>query len=230
MHAKFLALLALSSVALSQDWLDDAMDALDDLPAPTGVGDDVPTLDDWLEDSDYLDDIDVTNDFGSSDDDNTSSGSSSSSISSSNDEDSDDSDDSFSGSFGLDIRSSILTQLATAIPTSALQELATPASLSSLYSAAQEGDYPAWVTDLPSDVRDYLETAWDVNLDAVPTGSAGDDDDDDDDSSSNNNNNNNNSNDDDDDDGEGDGAGMISPSVLGSIVAAAGVLAVALAL
>ncbi|KAL3473869.1 hypothetical protein BJX99DRAFT_232887 [Aspergillus californicus] len=222
MHAKYLTLLALSALALGQDWYDDAMDALEsttDIPKPTGSTD-APTLDEWLDDSDYLDDIDTTNDFGSSDDSSSSASPTSSSSSSDSSSDDLDTGDSDSADMFGDIPSSILTELATAIPTSVLEELATPASASSLYSEIQAGDYPAWVTDLPDDVRGYLESAWGVDTEAIPTGSSSSSSSSSDDDSSNSSNN---------DSGE-DAAGMLSPSVFGSIVGAVGVLAVALAL
>jgi hypothetical protein len=83
------------------------------------------------------------------------------------------------------------------------------------------------VTDLPDDVVDYLETAFNVDTGAFPTGSSSSGgDDDDDESSSSNSNSNNNSN----GGGDDDAAGMLSPSVLASVVGAVGVLGVALAL
>ncbi|KAL2819555.1 hypothetical protein BDW59DRAFT_165008 [Aspergillus cavernicola] len=226
MHAKYLTLLTLSSAALGQDWLSDAYDALSattDYPTPTGLSGD-NTLDEYLDDNDYLEDLDVTNDFGDSDDSSDDDSSSSSSPTSSSSS-SDDSDNMFG-----DIPSSILTELATAIPSSVLQELATPASLSSLYSEVADGNFPAWVTDLPDDVRDYLESAWDVDTSAIPTGSASSDDEDSSSSSSSdddNNDNNNNSNSNGDNE---DAAGMLSPSVMASFVGAVGVLGLALAL
>ncbi|KAL4879903.1 hypothetical protein BJY04DRAFT_88025 [Aspergillus karnatakaensis] len=216
MHAKYLGLLALSSVALGQDWLSDAMDALEsntDFAVPT----DIPNLEDYLDDSGYLDDLNSLTDSLSAAT-PTTTGSSSSS-----DDDSSDS----SGGFDFDIPSSILTELMTAIPPSALAELGNEASLSSLVSEAQEGNYPDWVSDLSPEVTEYIESAWGVE--AAPTGSSGGDDDD---SSSSNNNSSNDNNDDSDNnsDDDQDAAGMVSPSVFGSIVAAAGVLGLAVAL
>ncbi|KAL2871678.1 uncharacterized protein BJX67DRAFT_167207 [Aspergillus lucknowensis] len=222
MHAKFLALLAVSPLALGQDWYDDAMDAL---ASQTESGGAIPTgdnsLDQYLDDSDYLDDIDTTNDFGSDSDDSSSSddsfdfGSDDSSSSSS----ADDSSDSNLGPL-TDIPSSILSQIQTALPPSVFQELATPASLSSLYSEVQEGHLPSWATDLPPDVRDYLESAWDVDVPAGPTGGSNSQGGDDEQSSSGSDN----------EGADGDAAGMISPSVLASMLGAVGVLGVALAL
>ncbi|CEL02061.1 hypothetical protein ASPCAL01636 [Aspergillus calidoustus] len=227
MHAKLLTLLAIAPLALGQDWLDDAMDALEsttDYPVPTGSAD-APTLDDYLDNSDIFDDIETTNDFGSnsdSQDSSSSSSSSSSDFSSSSDDTS--SSDSSSGSSSdfenifASIPSSIISELATAIPPSVLQELATPASLSSIMSEIADGNYPAWVTDLPDDVSNYLESAGA----AFPTGSSSGDE-----SSSNSNNNNDNNS---SGGGDDDAAGMLSPSVLASVVGAVGVLGVALAL
>jgi hypothetical protein len=81
---------------------------------------------------------------------------------------------------------------------------------------------------LPDDVVDYLETAFNVDTGAFPTGSSssgGDDDDESSNSNSNSNSNNNNNG-----GGDDDAAGMLSPSVLASVVGAVGVLGVALAL
>ncbi|KAL3466949.1 hypothetical protein BJX64DRAFT_204730 [Aspergillus heterothallicus] len=222
MHAKFLALLAVAPLALGQDWFDDAMDALESSgPVPTDV--DAPTLDDYLEDSDIFDDIDTTNDFSSdSDSDDTSFSSSS---------DSEDDSSSIDNIFA-DIPSSIISELATAIPASVLQELATPASLSSIANEISAGNYPAWVTDLPDDVVDYLETAWGVDTGAFPTGSSSSSssDDEEDSNSSSSNSNSNRPTSGGDDTGDDDAAGMLSPSVFASVVGAVGVLGIALAL
>ncbi|KAL4747531.1 hypothetical protein BDW72DRAFT_196674 [Aspergillus terricola var. indicus] len=210
MHAKYLTFLALSSMALGQDWLDDAMDALEsttDLPVPTGVSDDVPTLDEWMESQDSSD-IPVATGISSS---------SSSSSDSSSDSDSDSS--STKDLYGMP--NSIASEIISAVPTSVLSDLANPSSLSSMYSEIQDGNYPAWATDLPDDVWDYFESAYGV--DARPTGgsdsSSGDDDEDSQSSGSGNGSG-----------GDGDGAGMLSPSVFASVVGAVGVLGLALAL
>ncbi|KAL2826760.1 hypothetical protein BJY01DRAFT_255895 [Aspergillus pseudoustus] len=220
MHAKFLALLAIAPLALAQDWLDDAMDALESTgPVPTDSAGDAPTLDDYLENSDIYDDIETTNDFGSDD---TSSSSSSSSTSSDSSDDTSDSSD--YGNILGNVPSSIISELATAIPPSVLQDLATPASVSSLMSEIADGNFPAWVTDLPDDVKDYLETAWGATT--LPTGSSSSSDDD----SSSNSNSNSNSNSSSSGGDDQDAAGMLSPSILASVVGAVGVLGVALAL
>ncbi|KAL4923534.1 uncharacterized protein BDV17DRAFT_235142 [Aspergillus undulatus] len=221
MHLKYLALFALASGALAQDWLDDAMDALEsttDLPNATNVPDDVPTLEEFMEDNPT--DIETTNDFGGSSDDSLSSSSSSSMSSSSSnsvDEEEDDSDS--LGTLG-GVPSDIVSQVISAVPPSVISEIMNPTSLSSLQSEVAEGKFPAWATDLPPDVKDYLETAWDVEVPKVTDApsSGGDDNDSDSDSG--------NSNDDDDE----DAAGMVSPSVFASVLGAVGVLAVALAL
>ncbi|KAL4737649.1 hypothetical protein BDV11DRAFT_206570 [Aspergillus similis] len=214
MHAKYFTLLALSSMALGQDWLDDAMDALEsttDLPAPTGVSDDVPTLDEWIQ-SEGSSDIPVATGISSS-----SSSSSDSSSDSSFDSDSDsDSDSSTKDLYGMP--SSIISEIASAVPTSVLSDLANPSSLSSMYSEIQDGNYPAWATDIPDDVWDYFESAY--GIDARPTGgsdsSSGDDENGDSQSSGSG--------------GDDDGAGMLSPSVFASVVGAVSVLGLALAL
>ncbi|KAL4944131.1 hypothetical protein BDV06DRAFT_220601 [Aspergillus oleicola] len=231
MHVKYLALIALSSAAVAQDWYEDAMDALEsNTPVPSGVSDDVPTLDEYMDD--HPSGIDVTNDFGSSSDDSntlddTSSSSSSSGSTSSYDDDEDeDSSSSSSGTFG-GVPDDIASQLVSAIPPSVISEIMNPTSLASLQSEVENGNFPAWATDLPDDVKDYLETEWDVEVPAAATSSVSSGDDDVDDSNSDSNSNSDSSNDRDDDQ---DGAGMLSPSVFGSIVGAAGVLAVALAL
>ncbi|KAL4912973.1 hypothetical protein BDW62DRAFT_193471 [Aspergillus aurantiobrunneus] len=192
MHAKYLAILALSSIALAQD---------------------VPTLDEWIDENGGSSDIEVTDDIlGSSDSTSSSSPSTYTSSPSADDEET-----SGSGSSGLagleDIPNSVMTQLATAIPTSVLQELATPASIASLSSQVMEGNYPAWVTDLPDDAREYIESAWSEAAGTTSAPSSGGNGDEE--SSS----------------GDGEGAaGMLSPSVFASVFGAVGVLAVALAL
>ncbi|KAL4995360.1 hypothetical protein BDV10DRAFT_188189 [Aspergillus recurvatus] len=224
MHAKYLTLLALSSVALGQDWLEDAMmrwsrQRPSDLPAPTGVSDDVPTLDEWIDSQDSSDIPVATGVSGSSD---SAGSSSSSSSSSSSDSDSDsDSDSSSSNGDLYGIPNSIASEIASAVPSSVLSDLANPSSLSSMYSEIQDGNYPAWATDIPDDVWDYFESAYGV--DARPTGgsdSSSSDDDEDSQSSGNGNGSG----------GDDDAAGMLSPSVFASVVGAFGVLGVALAL
>ncbi|KAJ5997280.1 hypothetical protein N7499_006417 [Penicillium canescens] len=66
-------------------------------------------------------------------------------------ETSDDYDDSY---YGLaDVPSSILTVLATAIPSSFYDDILNPASRSAIISAAAAGTYPAWYNELPSSVK-----------------------------------------------------------------------------
>ncbi|KAL4952194.1 hypothetical protein BDW69DRAFT_168282 [Aspergillus filifer] len=229
MHVKYLALLALSSATVAQDWYEDAMDALEsNAPVPGGVSDDVPTLDQYMDDQPS--DIETTNDFGSSSsngDDSSSSysssGSSSGSSFSTDDEDEDLSSSSESGTFG-GVPQDIASQLISALPPSVISEIMDPTSLASLQSQVEEGNYPAWVTDIPDDVKDYLQTAWDVEVPAAATSGAGSGDSDDRDDDNSDSDSSNDSGDDE------DAAGRVSPSVLGSIVGAAGVLAVALAL
>ncbi|KAL6231572.1 hypothetical protein BDW75DRAFT_38667 [Aspergillus navahoensis] len=219
MHAKYFTLLALSSVALAQDWLEDAMDALEsttDLPAPTGVSDDVPTLEEWMDSSDSSDIPVATGISGSSD----SSSSSSSSTSSSADSDSDSDSSSSSDGNLYGIPNSIVSEIASAVPSSVLADLANPTSLSSMYSEIQDGNYPAWATDIPDDVWDYFESAYGV--DARPTGGSDSSGDDEKSQSSGNGNASGG--------GDDDAAGMLSPSVFASVMGAVGVLGVALAL
>ncbi|KAL5050927.1 hypothetical protein BDW71DRAFT_171893 [Aspergillus fruticulosus] len=219
MHAKYLTLLAISSVALGQDWLDDAMDALEsttDLAAPTGVSDDVPTLDEWIDSQESSDIPVATGIAGSSD--SSSSSTSSSSSSSDSDSDSDSSSSSDGDLYG--IPNSIASEIASAVPSSVLSDLANPSSLSSMYSEIQDGNYPAWATDIPDDVWDYFESAYGV--DARPTGGSDSSSGDDEDSQSSGNGNGSG--------GDDDAAGMLSPSVFASVVGAVGVLGVALAL
>ncbi|KAL4813788.1 hypothetical protein BDW67DRAFT_187378 [Aspergillus spinulosporus] len=210
MHAKYLTFLALSSMALGQDWLDDAMDALEsttDLPAPTGVSGDVPTLDEWIESQDSSD-IPVATGLSEI------TGSSSSSSDS-------DSDSASSTKDLFGIPSSIASEIVSALPSSVLSDLANPSSLSSMYSEIQDGNYPAWATDLPDDVWDYFESAYGV--DARPTGGS-------DSSSDNEDGDSQSSGGDSGSGGDGDGAGMLSPSVFASVVGAVSVLGLALAL
>jgi hypothetical protein len=89
-----------------------------------------------------------------------------------------------------------------------------------MYSEIQEGNYPAWATDLPDDVWDYFESAYGV--DARPTGGSDSSSGDDEDSQSSGGESGSG--------GDGDGAGMLSPSVFASVVGAFSVLGLALAL
>ncbi|KAL4758338.1 uncharacterized protein BDW70DRAFT_141977 [Aspergillus foveolatus] len=210
MHAKYLTLLALSSMALGQDWLEDAMDALEsttDLPVPTGVSGDVPTLDEWIESQDSSDIPVATGISGSS--------------SSSSDSDSDSGTDSSSTKGIFEMPSSIVSEIMSAVPSSALSDLTNPTSLSSIYSEIQDGNYPAWATDLPDDVWDYFESAYGVE--ARPTGGSGS-------SSGGDEESQSSGGDDSGSGGDGDGAGMLSPSVFASVVGAVSVLGLALAL
>ncbi|KAL3433553.1 hypothetical protein BDV09DRAFT_171670 [Aspergillus tetrazonus] len=206
MHAKYLTFLALSSMAMGQDWLEDAMDALEsttDLPAPTGVSGDVPTLDEWIESQDSSDIPVATGISGSS---------------SSSDSDSD--SDSASTKDIPEMPSSIISEIISAVPSTAYSDLTNPTSLSSIYSEIQDGNYPAWATDLPDDVWDYFESAYGV--DARPTGGSG--------SSSGDEESQSSGGDDSGSGGDDDGAGMLSPSVFTSVVGAVSVLGLALAL
>ncbi|KAL4805640.1 hypothetical protein BDV18DRAFT_160545 [Aspergillus unguis] len=232
MHAKYLPV-ALAVMAMAEA---STFKAAGGLSKRTAVSDDVPTLDEWIDDR-PTESPDVTSGFGI---DSDSSSSSSSSFGSSYDDDDDDyfssssssgassgyDDDTLDGTLGS-IPSDIASQLSSALPPSVISEIANPTSLSSIYSEVQEGHYPSWATDLPSDVREYLEDEFDVDLSAVPTdgptngdpdvGSDEDGDDDGDDRQG--------SRDDDE-----DAAGMLAPSVLASVVGAVSVLGLALAL
>ncbi|KAI9368371.1 hypothetical protein BJX61DRAFT_537306 [Aspergillus egyptiacus] len=220
MHAKYLTLLGLSSAALAQDWLEDAMDAAEsysNMPAPTGSSD-MPTLDEYLSDSDYMDDIQTTTfgGGGGSDSFPTSAPTSSSFPDMNlNGPGGSDSDMPNYGGMFSDIPSSIITDIMNAVPSTFAAEMTNPASVSSFYSAMQEGNYPAWVTDLPEEARDYFESA----AEAAPTGNGGSD-------------NEGEGGDEGEGEGEGpdDAAGMVTPSVLASMLGALGVMAVAIAL
>lgn len=93
----------------------------------------------------------------------------SSSYETSDDYDNNDSYD-YGDSFGLaDVPSSILTVLATAIPTSFYDDMLNPASRSAIISAAAAGTYPAWYNELPSSVKAWATSNFD---DEVPGASA----------------------------------------------------------
>lgn len=113
-----------------------------------------------------------------------------------------------------------------------------------------DGHPPAWAAELPDGLKDYIASAWDVELPESTGSSDSSSSSDDDDSSSSSsssgpsetnssgdddssNSSDDSSSDDSSDNSGGDedgAAGMLNPSVLASVVGAVGVLAVAVAL
>jgi hypothetical protein len=82
----------------------------------------------------------------------------------------------YGDSYGLaDVPSSILTVLATAIPSSFYDDLLNPESRSAIISAAAAGTYPAWFNELPSSVKAWATSNFDdgaLGASATATGSA----------------------------------------------------------
>jgi hypothetical protein len=55
---------------------------------------------------------------------------------------------------------SIVSVLVTAVPPSFYSSLEDPASRSALFHSIQDGDYPQWYKDLPGSVKSWLSTAY----------------------------------------------------------------------
>ncbi|KAL4963851.1 uncharacterized protein BDV14DRAFT_201341 [Aspergillus stella-maris] len=227
MHVKYLALLALSSAAVAQDWVNVLCLQRRLGPVPSDVSDDIIFPDEYMDN--YHSDIETTNDvsifsYDDDDDDDISPGYSTQDYGSESTFDIDNYEDEYSFSSGSGpfklVPDDIAAQLISALPTSVFSELMDPSSLASLESEVDEGKWPAWATDLPEDAKNYLETEWGVEVPAAATSgaSSGDAGHANESVSSNHRESN-----------EG-AAGIVDPSVFGSIVGAAGVLAVALAL
>lgn len=72
------------------------------------------------------------------------------------------------------IPTSILTVMETAIPASWQDEILTdPSFRSSVASAASAGTYPAWYNELPSSVKAWASSNFDVQILGVPSTSQG---------------------------------------------------------
>lgn len=112
---------------------------------------------------------------------------------------------------------SIQSVLVTAIPASYLSQMANPSAASSIYKEIENGHYPDWYKSLPGSVKDWLSTHYaDGNAAATGTSNGADSD-----SESGS-----------DSRGKGDVPGAAPPSgvVATGLMAAAGVLAVAIML